>query len=114
MMSVSQGRVAERPSSLAACSHQVCLHMYVVQRLCGSPRRVQKCIVPNALVATQHVGAQLRGAEERVALAETEVREEVSNEMAELLRGMEASYKVTLPSAMFSACMAWQGLCGRK
>jgi len=37
---------------------------------------------------------QLRGAEERGALAETEVREEVSNEMAELLRGMEASYKV--------------------
>lgn len=37
---------------------------------------------------------QLRGAEERGALAEAEVREEVSNEMAELLRGMAASYKV--------------------
>lgn len=37
---------------------------------------------------------QLTAAEHRCVLVETEVREEVSNEMADLLRSMEASYKV--------------------
>lgn len=71
------------------------------------------------------MGAQLRGAEERVALAETEVREEVSNEMAELLRGMEASYKVPMPCAIADPDAAqsmravmqawlWQCSCGRE
>jgi hypothetical protein len=32
-------------------------------------------------------------AEQRCVLVETEVREDVSNEMADLLRSMEASYK---------------------
>ena len=40
------------------------------------------------------LGAQLAGAEARCCLVETEVREEVSADMADLLRGMEASYKV--------------------
>lgn len=39
---------------------------------------------------------QLVAAEERCALAETEIREEVSTEMASLLHDMEANYKVTL------------------
>ena len=74
--------------------------MHVVQRLCGRPQRTQICaLCPTHWGAIKHAGAQLRGAEERVALAETEVREEVSNEMAELLRGMEASYKVHLTCA---------------
>ncbi len=38
--------------------------------------------------------AQLAAAEHRCVLVETEVRDEVSNEMADLLRSMEASYKV--------------------
>ncbi len=37
---------------------------------------------------------QLVAAEERCALAETEIREEVSTEMAALLHDMEADYKV--------------------
>ncbi len=37
---------------------------------------------------------QLVAAEERCALAETEIREEVSTEMASLLHDMEANYKV--------------------
>ena len=40
------------------------------------------------------VGLQLVAAEERCALAETEIREEVSAEMASLLHDMEANYKV--------------------
>ncbi|KAK9917104.1 hypothetical protein WJX75_000928 [Coccomyxa subellipsoidea] len=39
---------------------------------------------------------QLTAAEHRCVLVETEVREEVSNEMADLLRSMEASYKERL------------------
>ena len=37
---------------------------------------------------------QLVAAEQRYALAETEIREEVSAEMSTLLHGMEATYKV--------------------
>ena len=37
---------------------------------------------------------QLVAAEERCALAETEIRAEVSTEMASLLHDMEANYKV--------------------
>jgi hypothetical protein len=37
---------------------------------------------------------QVLAAEERAALMEAEVREEVSNEMADLLREMEANYRV--------------------
>lgn len=37
---------------------------------------------------------QLVAAEERCALAETEIRQEVSAEMASLLHDMEANYKV--------------------
>lgn len=38
--------------------------------------------------------AQLAAAEQRCILVETEVREDVSDEMADLLRSMEASYRV--------------------
>lgn len=40
------------------------------------------------------VVAQLKEAEQQRVLVEMEVREEVSNEMADLLRSMEASYQV--------------------
>ena len=56
-----------------------------------------------------HYVMQLAGAEARCVLVETEVREEVSQEMAGLLRGMEASYKVNIPS---SACP--ELLCGHR
>ena len=47
---------------------------------------------------------QLVAAEERCALAETEIREEVSAEMASLLHDMEANYKVcTCPQLCASA-----------
>lgn len=47
---------------------------------------------------------QLVAAEERCALAETEIREEVSTEMASLLHDMEANYKVsTRPQLCASA-----------
>jgi len=46
------------------------------------------CAEPNAW------RLQLAVAEQRCVLVETEVREEVSDEMADLLRSMEASYKV--------------------
>ena len=40
------------------------------------------------------VWLQLVAAEERCALAETDIRQEVSTEMASLLHDMEANYKV--------------------
>lgn len=47
---------------------------------------------------------QLVAAEERCALAETEIRQEVSSEMASLLHDMEANYKVcTHPQLCASA-----------
>ena len=53
------------------------------------------------------VGAlQLAGAEARCVLVETEVREEVSREMAGLLRGMEASYQA---SPLTRSCLAAPG-----
>jgi hypothetical protein len=42
---------------------------------------------------------QLGSAHERAALAEAEIREAVAGEMDELLRDMDASYKVHIPSA---------------
>lgn len=48
-------------------------------------RQQLKCVVPRL---------QLVAAEERCALAETEIRQEVSAEMASLLHDMEANYKV--------------------
>ena len=46
-------------------------------------------------LATDRVGClQLVAAEQKYALAETEIREEVSAEMSTLLHDMEASYKV--------------------
>lgn len=43
---------------------------------------------------------QLGSAHERAALAEAEIREAVAGEMDELLRDMDASYKVHMPSCM--------------
>ena len=46
-------------------------------------------------LAVDHIGClQLVAAEQKYALAETEIREEVSAEMSTLLHDMEASYKV--------------------
>lgn len=47
---------------------------------------------------------QLVTAEQRYALAETEIREEVSSEMASLLHDMEASYKVQHCSSLNLCC----------
>ena len=42
------------------------------------------------------LAVQLAAAEERQAATETEVRDEVSAEMGELLRDMEAGYRVSM------------------
>jgi hypothetical protein len=45
-------------------------------------------------------GLQASAAEEKAALVEAEVRDEVSNEMADLLRDMEANYRVNPPASL--------------
>ena len=47
--------------------------------------------------------AQLREAEERSTIAESEVRQEVAAEMRELLEQMECNYKVSAP--VVCACL---------
>eukprot|EP00884_Botryococcus_braunii_P003070 jgi/Botrbrau1/12764/Bobra.0238s0003.1 len=47
-----------------------------------------------------HLTQQVLAAEERAALMEAEVREEVSNEMADLLREMEANYRERLAAEL--------------
>lgn len=55
----------------------------------------QPTVMNTCRLAVDHIGClQLVAAEQKYALAETEIREEVSAEMSTLLHDMEASYKV--------------------
>ncbi|KAK9805478.1 hypothetical protein WJX72_000545 [[Myrmecia] bisecta] len=63
-----------------------------------SPNITKKRAAPPSKPVPAGKDATVHKAEEKAALAETEIREEVSNEMGELLREMEANYKERLAS----------------
>ncbi|KAK9840849.1 hypothetical protein WJX84_010041 [Apatococcus fuscideae] len=81
------------------------------------PLRPLRPISPNitrrhvpAAHAVQELQKQVQAAEERAALAETVIREEVSAEMGDLLREMEATYKDRLAAELGQAASQGQRL----
>ena len=67
----------------------------IVNLNCNTAASLPRALYTCRLVATDQIRClQLVAAEQKYALAETEIREEVCAEMSTLLHDMEASYKV--------------------